>query len=150
MTTKSTGFWVATPCSSERVQCFRGTWHFHLQGKRVSQAWFAACFYSFLCLDYFKPWRWRWYVQQKCWALSRLHGTTTKKAIIFIPFKSQYSVHYSLCLCCFLRFPAFSLPTSISLYCALNLLLYPEDGEGTSEILATIYKIMLYHNPKKK
>jgi hypothetical protein len=30
-----------------------------------------------------------------------------------------------------------------------NLLLYRENGEGTSEILATVYKIMLYHIPTK-
>lgn len=28
---KSTVFWVVSPCSSEKAQCFKGTYHIHLQ-----------------------------------------------------------------------------------------------------------------------
>jgi hypothetical protein len=32
---KSSGLWVVTPCSSERVQHFGGTYRFHHQGYRI-------------------------------------------------------------------------------------------------------------------
>jgi hypothetical protein len=37
VTVKSMVFWVVTPCSLERVRCFRGAYHFNLQGKIISQ-----------------------------------------------------------------------------------------------------------------
>jgi hypothetical protein len=38
VTTKNTVFWVVTPCSSEIAPRFGGTYLFHLQGRKVSQA----------------------------------------------------------------------------------------------------------------
>jgi hypothetical protein len=37
LSVKRTIFWVAMVCSSERVQCFRGMYSLHLQGRVVSQ-----------------------------------------------------------------------------------------------------------------
>jgi hypothetical protein len=38
VTVKSSVFWDVILCSLMVSQCFRGTYHFHLQGERVSQA----------------------------------------------------------------------------------------------------------------
>jgi hypothetical protein len=35
---KSKIFQVVMPCSSKTTKCFEGTYHFYLQGQRVSQA----------------------------------------------------------------------------------------------------------------
>lgn len=55
---KSVVFWGATLCSSERAQCFRETYHFHLQGSRLSQTrnqqklvWRSAIFMLDLLLN---------------------------------------------------------------------------------------------------
>jgi hypothetical protein len=38
VTMKSMVFWVATHCSLDRAQGFRGTYRLHFRGERVSQA----------------------------------------------------------------------------------------------------------------
>jgi hypothetical protein len=42
-------------------------------------------------INFLTPWRWRWYVPLKHWALSELHGITTEKTIPLIPFNSPHA-----------------------------------------------------------
>jgi hypothetical protein len=62
MKTRPAVFWDITSCSSEKARCFGGTYHPHLQGRRVKQARY----------------------QQKRWPFSEIQDFTTHKTIIFI------------------------------------------------------------------
>jgi hypothetical protein len=69
----------------------------------------VCCLLLISCLDYFKPWRWRWYIHPKCWALAKLHGTTTKEAISSRPSLVKWDLWWTKW-----RRGRFSLSTSVS------------------------------------
>jgi hypothetical protein len=78
-----TVFWVVTLHSLEKDWQFGGCiYRLHLQGWTVSRARnqqkLAA---SWPTLQHRS---WRWHVSSKCWALSKLHGNKTQKAVLFI------------------------------------------------------------------
>jgi hypothetical protein len=67
-----TVFWVVTPRSPKRAQCFRGTYCSHHQGQTVKQGrnqhkqtWLATCLCLFFTSLTLLPWRWRQCVSQK-------------------------------------------------------------------------------------
>jgi hypothetical protein len=37
-----------------------------------------------LFLPPLQPWRWRWYILQKCWTFSTLHSVTIQKIMLLI------------------------------------------------------------------
>jgi hypothetical protein len=66
---KSTIFWDITPCNPLKVnQRFGGTYHLHLQGRRISQA-----------RNQYKS-RWQ---AELCLTFNRLHGIISQKIILF-------------------------------------------------------------------
>jgi hypothetical protein len=95
---RSTIFWDITPCSPLWVNWrFRGTYHFHLQGKKLSfcflynpEFWlvdYSACHLlsrCFLAQLIFRPWIWRRYVPLKRQStLNGLHSVTSQKMVLF-------------------------------------------------------------------
>jgi hypothetical protein len=72
-----------THCISERVQNFRVTYRLRRQNWKVNQAFCLLLLVSLLGFN-FRHWRRRRYFPPKRRAISKLHGVTTQKTVLFI------------------------------------------------------------------
>jgi hypothetical protein len=81
---KNAVFWDVAPCLSCVNRRFGGTYHLHLQGKKIRERGTSVSKQLQTRSRIFLPWRWRRYVPPKRRFVQERHGATSQKAAFFI------------------------------------------------------------------